>query len=118
MFLPTDLQSVQAAFGAVAANTLATITPLAAPGAGLQYRIWGWAGAHTNTNQTPLRDWWFLTNNVVTLTQASSTGFEGPVVNIPGGLAWGTNRVVVAAVVGDLLNVARGIVILYTIENT
>jgi len=100
-----------------AANVATVRTILAAPGAGLRYRLWGYAFGPVSTAQAPgnQRGDTRTSANLV-LAQIETAGFNGGAILIPGGLRLPTNDVMNVLDQSSLAALIVTHLVYYTIE--
>lgn len=120
MVLPPNLVPLSVALTSSAvANTVTTGTLVAAPGAGLRLRLWGFGAQPTNTAQAVV-NWRCMATDTVGgafIAQASGANFAAPPIFwLPGGVFITTNGILGFSLQSALASLAIAAMVYYTTE--
>lgn len=120
MILPANLQTLAVALtSSGTANTVTTGTLVAAPGAGLRLRLWGFGCQPSSTAQAVVNWRCFATDTVggASIAQAAGATFAAPPIYwIPGGQTITTNGILGFSLSSALISALFSALVHYTTE--
>lgn len=120
LMIPWNLQRATIVIVTAVANVAINGIIVAAPGANLITRIWGWNCLRYDTAEASAANWYAqLLNNAVTImyTECSGSDFRSNGYFIPGGIRTTTNDAVRALMQSNVVGMNMQVMIYYTTED-